>query len=178
MPNFSRYSNSTPMCLSSRNSSNYKGLCHIMPCVAPLYKDMLYSKTGVPWQMNNILIIIFSYILYWSFISILHIRYTLKNFLSEISVMHLIFSRHIPLNCLPDHPVSRRIQQCDQCLIRIFLLFIRRHPHSVLRKSRKKAQAFLVVYFWYRICPSTHIPEDKTRHSIAVFLVSPFNLSK
>lgn len=82
------------------------------------------------------------------------------------------------LNCLPDHPVSRRIQQCDQCLIRILFLFIRRHPHSVLRKSRKKAQAFLVVYFWYRICPSTHIPEDKTRHSIAVFLVSPFNLSK
>lgn len=149
-----------------------------MPRFAAMCNVLFKCHRTLPWQMNNILIIIFSYILYWSFISILHIRYTLKNFLSEIFVMHLIFSRHIPLNRLPDHPVSRRIQQCDQCLIWILFLFICRHPHSVLRKSRKKAQAFLVVYFWYRICPSTHIPEDKTRHSIAVFLVSPFNLSK
>ena len=61
MPNFSRYSSSTPMCLSSRNSSNYKGLCHIMPCVAQVCKGMIYSKTGVPWQTNSTLII-FSYL--------------------------------------------------------------------------------------------------------------------
>ena len=60
MPNFSRYSSSPPMCLSSRNSSNYKGLCHIMPCVAQVCKGMIYSKTGVPWQMNKTLIINFS----------------------------------------------------------------------------------------------------------------------
>ena len=56
MPNFSRYSSSTPMCLSSRSSSNYKGLCHIMPCVAQVCKGMIYSKTGVPWHTNKILI--------------------------------------------------------------------------------------------------------------------------
>ena len=58
MPNFSRYSSSTPMCLSSRNSSNYKGLCHIMPCVAQVCKGMIYSKTGVPWQIKSTFIIV------------------------------------------------------------------------------------------------------------------------
>nr|DAN95166.1 MAG TPA: hypothetical protein [Caudoviricetes sp.] len=60
MPNFSRYSSSTPMCLSSRNSSNYKGLCHIMPCVAQVCKGMIYSKTGVSWQIKSTFIMVFS----------------------------------------------------------------------------------------------------------------------
>lgn len=50
------------MSLSSRNRSNSKAFCIILPCVAPFCKGMHYHKTGVPWQMNNILIIIFSYL--------------------------------------------------------------------------------------------------------------------
>ena len=46
-------SGSTP---SSRNRSIYVGLCHILPCVAPLCEGMHYHKTGVPWQTNNIFI--------------------------------------------------------------------------------------------------------------------------
>ena len=49
-----------PMSLSSRNRSNSKSFRHILPCVAPFCKGMHYHKTGVPWQMNNTLIIIFS----------------------------------------------------------------------------------------------------------------------
>ena len=49
-----------PMSLSSRNRSNSKAFCHILPCVAPVCEDMHYHKTGVPWQMNNTLIIKFS----------------------------------------------------------------------------------------------------------------------
>ena len=47
------------MCLSSRNRSNSKAFRHILPCIAPLCKALHYSKTGVPWQMNKTLIIIF-----------------------------------------------------------------------------------------------------------------------
>lgn len=50
-----------PMCLSSLNSSIYKAFRHIIPCLAPLYKGMIYSKTDLPWQMNKTLIINFSY---------------------------------------------------------------------------------------------------------------------
>ena len=49
-----------PMCLSSLNRSNSKVSRHIMPYSAPLCKILHYSKTGVPWQMNRILIIVFS----------------------------------------------------------------------------------------------------------------------
>ena len=45
-----------PMSLSSRNRSNSKSFRHILPCVAPVYEDMHYHKTGVPWQINKILI--------------------------------------------------------------------------------------------------------------------------
>nr|DAK90172.1 MAG TPA: hypothetical protein [Caudoviricetes sp.] len=44
------------MCLSSRNRSNSKAFRHILPCIAPVCEGMHYHKTGVPWQMNNILI--------------------------------------------------------------------------------------------------------------------------
>ena len=47
-PNFSPYYASSPMCLSSRNRSIYKAFRHIMPCLAQVYKGMIYSKTGVP----------------------------------------------------------------------------------------------------------------------------------
>ena len=52
----------SPMSLSSRNRSNSKAFRHILPRVAPVYEGMHYHKPGVPWQMNNILIIIFSYL--------------------------------------------------------------------------------------------------------------------
>ena len=58
-PNFFDYSGSTPMSLSSLNRSNSKAFRHIMPYSAPLCKVLHYSKTGVPWQMNNTLIIRF-----------------------------------------------------------------------------------------------------------------------
>lgn len=48
-----------PMRLSSRNRSNSKASRHILPCVAPVCEDMHYHKTGVPWQMNKIFIIVF-----------------------------------------------------------------------------------------------------------------------
>ena len=47
------------MSLSSRKRSIFNAFRHILPCVAPLCEDMHYHKTGVPWQMNNTLIIIF-----------------------------------------------------------------------------------------------------------------------
>nr|DAP89946.1 MAG TPA: hypothetical protein [Caudoviricetes sp.] len=47
------------MSLSSQNRSNSKVFRHILPRVAPLCEGMTYSKTGVPWQMNNIFIIVF-----------------------------------------------------------------------------------------------------------------------
>ena len=50
------------MSLSSRNRSISKTFRHILPCVVPVCKGMHYHKTGVPWQMNNILIINFSYL--------------------------------------------------------------------------------------------------------------------
>ena len=46
------------ICLSSRNRSISKVFRHIMPCLAQVYKGMIYSKTGVPWQMNNTRILI------------------------------------------------------------------------------------------------------------------------
>ena len=46
------------MSLSSRNRSNSKAFCHILPCVAPVYEDMHYHKTGVPWQMKSTFIIV------------------------------------------------------------------------------------------------------------------------
>ena len=47
-----------PMSLSSWNRSNSKAFRHIMPCVAPVCEGMHYHKTGVPWQMKSIFIII------------------------------------------------------------------------------------------------------------------------
>ena len=44
------------MSLSSLNRSNSKAFRHIMPYSAPVCEGMHYHKTGVPWQMNNILI--------------------------------------------------------------------------------------------------------------------------
>ena len=58
-PNFFDYSGLSPMCLSSRNRSIYKDFRHILPYYAQVYKGMIYSKTGVPWQMNKTFIIIF-----------------------------------------------------------------------------------------------------------------------
>ena len=57
-PNFFDYYGSSPMCLSSRNRSNSKAFRHILPCIAPVCKGMHYHKTGVPWQMNRIFIIV------------------------------------------------------------------------------------------------------------------------
>ena len=57
-PNFFDYYGSSPMCLSSRNRSNSKAFRHILPCIAPVCKGMHYHKTGVPWQMKSILIIV------------------------------------------------------------------------------------------------------------------------
>lgn len=50
------------MSLSSLNRSNCKAFRHIMPYSAPLCKALHYSKTGVPWQMNRIFIIVFSFL--------------------------------------------------------------------------------------------------------------------
>ena len=46
------------MCLSSRKRSNCKGFRRISPQYAPVHEGINYSKTGVPWQMNNIFIIV------------------------------------------------------------------------------------------------------------------------
>ena len=48
------------MSLSSLNRSNSKAFRHIMPYSAPVCEGIHYHKTGVPWQMNNTLIINFS----------------------------------------------------------------------------------------------------------------------
>lgn len=48
-----------PMCLSSRNRSNSNAFRLILPCLAPFCEGMHYHKTGVPWQINKTLIIIF-----------------------------------------------------------------------------------------------------------------------
>ena len=47
-----------PMSLSSRNRSNSKAFCHILPCIAPVCEGMHYHKTGVPWQMKSTFIIV------------------------------------------------------------------------------------------------------------------------
>ena len=47
-PNSSHYSASSAMCLSSRNRSICKAFRHIMPCLAEVYKGMIYSKTDLP----------------------------------------------------------------------------------------------------------------------------------
>ena len=44
------------MCLSSPNRSIYAVSRHIMSYSAQLCKVLHYSKTGVPWQINKILI--------------------------------------------------------------------------------------------------------------------------
>ena len=46
------------MSLSSLNRSNSNTSCHISPYSTPLCKALHYSKTGVPWQMNNTFIIV------------------------------------------------------------------------------------------------------------------------
>ncbi len=46
------------MCLSSRKRSNFKAFRRISPQYAPVHEGLNYSKTGVPWQMNNIFIIV------------------------------------------------------------------------------------------------------------------------
>ena len=47
-----------PMSFSSLNRSNSNTFCHIFPYSAPLCKALHYSKTGVPWQINSIFIIV------------------------------------------------------------------------------------------------------------------------
>ena len=49
-----------PLRLSSRNRSNSKAFCIILPYIAPVCEGMHYHKTGVPWQMKSTRIIIFS----------------------------------------------------------------------------------------------------------------------
>ena len=46
------------MCLSSLNSSNSKAFRHIIPNSAQVCEGMIYSKTGVPWQIKSTLIIV------------------------------------------------------------------------------------------------------------------------
>ena len=58
IPNFFDYYGSSPMCLSSRNRSNSKAFRHILPCIAPVCEGMHCHKTGVPWQMKSIFIIV------------------------------------------------------------------------------------------------------------------------
>ena len=58
IPNFSHYSGLSAMSLSSRNRSNSKAFRHILPRVAPVCEGMYYHKTGVPWQMKSIFIIV------------------------------------------------------------------------------------------------------------------------
>ena len=106
MPNFSRYSSSTPMCLSSRSSSNYKGLCHIMPCVAQVCKGMIYSKTGVPWHTNKILIFLIFPVFsgFLSLFTFLHFSLILAYlciFLSSILVKTLVNFKSVPKANLP-----------------------------------------------------------------------------
>ena len=106
MPNFSRYSSSTPMCLSSRSSSNYKGLCHIMPCVAQVCKGMIYSKTGVPWHTNKILIFLIFPVFsgFSSLFTFLHFSLILAYlciFLSSILVKTLVNFKSVPKANLP-----------------------------------------------------------------------------
>jgi hypothetical protein len=106
MPNFSRYSSSTPMCLSSRNSSNYKGLCRIMPCVAQVCKGMIYSKTGVPWHTNKILIFLIFPVFsgFLSLFTFLHFSLILAYlciFLSSILVKTLVNFKSVPKANLP-----------------------------------------------------------------------------
>ena len=50
-----------PMSLSSRKRSIFNAFCHILPCVAPVCKDMHYHKTGVPWQIMRTLIFLCIY---------------------------------------------------------------------------------------------------------------------
>lgn len=59
-PNFFDYFSLSPMCLSSQNRSICKAFRHIMPYSAEVYKGMIYSKTGVPWQIKSTLIFIIS----------------------------------------------------------------------------------------------------------------------
>nr|DAZ60700.1 MAG TPA: hypothetical protein [Caudoviricetes sp.] len=44
--------------LSNLNHSNSKAFHQILPCVAPVCECLHYHKTGVPWQMNSIFIIV------------------------------------------------------------------------------------------------------------------------
>ena len=53
-----------PMSLSSRNRSNSKTFRHIMPYSAPFCKGMHYHKTGVPWQIKSIFIIILFHLVF------------------------------------------------------------------------------------------------------------------
>ena len=46
------------MSLSSPNRSIFNTFRHIMPYSAPFCKGLIYSKTGVSWQMNSTFIII------------------------------------------------------------------------------------------------------------------------
>lgn len=61
IPNFSHYSGLSAMSLSSLNRSNSKAFRRILPCVAPVCEGMHYHKTGVPWQINKILFMPFSF---------------------------------------------------------------------------------------------------------------------
>jgi len=44
--------------LSNLNHSNSKAFHQILPRVAPVCEGLHYHKTGVPWQMKSILIIV------------------------------------------------------------------------------------------------------------------------
>lgn len=52
------------MSLSSRNRSNSKAFCHILPRIALVCEDMHYHKTGVPWQIKSIFIIILFHLVF------------------------------------------------------------------------------------------------------------------
>lgn len=104
-PNFFDYYGSSPMCLSSRNRSNFKAFRHIMPCIAPVCDGMHYHKTGVPWQMNKTLII-FSPILKIFTIHNLHIQITYFQY----------FAQNV-LNCYQTHNLQ---SLCD--ILHLYIL--------------------------------------------------------
>ena len=94
-----------PMSLSSRNRSISNTFRHILPRIAPVCEGMHYHKTGVPWQMNKIFIIIFFppemprfalfYALFWHFhlvIMILCCNEWIQSVKQSISSVHLHIS--------------------------------------------------------------------------------------
>ena len=58
-PNTSALIPIPPMSLSSRNRSNSKAFCLILPCIAPVCEGMHYHKAGLPWQIKSTRILMF-----------------------------------------------------------------------------------------------------------------------